>query len=54
METAFLNENLEKEMFMKPPKGFDEETKYPNEKPLRLNKSIYDLVQAALQCHKRF
>jgi Reverse transcriptase (RNA-dependent DNA polymerase) len=55
VETAFLNGDLGKEMYMKLPKGFNGEDKGLSEtKALKLNKSIYGLVQAAQQWNKRF
>jgi hypothetical protein len=56
IETAFLNGELTEEMYMKIPDGFThvhEEEKAQN-KVLRLNKSIYGLVQAARQWHAKF
>jgi Reverse transcriptase (RNA-dependent DNA polymerase) len=55
-ETAFLNGNLDEEIYMKIPKGYDGEgePKIGENKVLKLHKSIYGLVQAARQWHKRF
>jgi hypothetical protein len=56
IETAFLNGELTKEIYMKIPDGFayvHGEKKAQN-KVLRLNKSIYGLVQSARQWHVKF
>ena len=56
IETAFLNGDLTEEIFKKVPDGFNQihgEGKVSG-KILRLNKSIYGLVQAARQWHERF
>ena len=47
IETAFLNGDLEEEIFMKIPQGM--EVQLAETKALKLNKSIYGLVQAARQ-----
>jgi hypothetical protein len=52
IETAFLNGDLEEEIFMKIPQGM--EVQLAETKALKLNKSIYGLVQAARQWHKKF
>ena len=39
---------------MKTPKGLEDDTKVPSEKALKLNNSIYGLVQAALQWNTPF
>ena len=56
VETAFLNGDLQEEIYMHIPKGYAEIKggRPPEEMALRLNKSIYGLVQAARQWHKRF
>jgi Reverse transcriptase (RNA-dependent DNA polymerase) len=55
IETSFLNGSLEEDIFMKLPQGFNKT--YPNlgeKMALKLNKSIYGLVQAVQQCNKKF
>jgi hypothetical protein len=56
VETAFLNGNLDEEIYMKVPQGLGGSNNPADmgNKVLRLNKSIYGLVQAARQWHKRF
>jgi Reverse transcriptase (RNA-dependent DNA polymerase) len=56
VETAFLNGNLDKEIYMKVPKGCngEGEPRAADNQVLQLHKSIYGLVQAARQWHKRF
>jgi Reverse transcriptase (RNA-dependent DNA polymerase) len=51
VETAFLNGDLIEEIFMKVSDGFKwiHGEKGPNGKVLRLNKSIYGMVQASRQ-----
>jgi hypothetical protein len=53
VETAFLHGNLEKDLFMNIPKEHEWYEK-DQEKILKLNKSIYRLVQAARKRHKKF
>jgi Reverse transcriptase (RNA-dependent DNA polymerase) len=55
VETVFLNGDLEEEIYMKLPQGFNgEDPDLSETKALRLNKSIYGLVQAARQRNKKF
>ena len=56
IETAFLYGNLEKEIFMKISEGMDVvlEEKYGEDDCLLLLQTIYGLVQAARQYHKKF
>ena len=60
VKTAFLYGHLEEEIFIKRPEGYqeflEEETRLSDESPkyLRLNKSIYGLVQAAREWWKTF
>jgi hypothetical protein len=56
IETAFLKEELSEEIFMKVPDGFDmiHGEEKAKDKVLRLNKSIYVLVQAARKWHEKF
>jgi hypothetical protein len=56
VETAFLNGDLSEEIFMKIPQGYNLVNKMENteDKVLKLNKSIYGLVQAARQWHEKF
>jgi Reverse transcriptase (RNA-dependent DNA polymerase) len=55
VETAFLHGDLEEEIYMKLPQGFNgEDPDLSETKALKLNKSIYGLVQAARQWNKRF
>jgi Reverse transcriptase (RNA-dependent DNA polymerase) len=50
IETAFLNGDLEEEIYMKLPQGFNgEDPDLSKIKALKLNKSIYGLVQVARQ-----
>jgi hypothetical protein len=55
VETAFLNGNLSEEIFMKIPDGYKmiNKKKVTEGKVLKLDKSIYGLVQAARQCHEK-
>jgi hypothetical protein len=55
VETAFLNGDLSKEIFMKIPQGYNLMKKMENieDKVFKLNKSIYGLVQAARQWHEK-
>jgi hypothetical protein len=55
-ETAFLNGNLSKEIFMIIPDGYKmiNKKEVTEGKVLKLNKSIYELVQAARQWHEKF
>jgi hypothetical protein len=50
VKTTFLNENLEEEVYMKQPKGFDDNT----QKACKLNKSIYGLKQVSRQWYIKF
>jgi hypothetical protein len=43
VKTAFLNGDLEEEVYMKQPEGFDDNT----QKTCKLKKSIYGLKQAS-------
>jgi Reverse transcriptase (RNA-dependent DNA polymerase) len=52
VETAFLNGDLNEEIYMRIPEGFEGEGK--GNSILKLNKSIYGLVQAARQWHNKF
>ena len=56
IETAFLNGDLVEEIYMKVPKGYIENygSKGAEGKALKLQKSIYGLVQAARQWHRKF
>ena len=56
IETAFLYGELEEEIYMKIPEGLSiySETVYDEEDCLILDRSIYGLVQAARQFHKKF
>jgi Reverse transcriptase (RNA-dependent DNA polymerase) len=56
IETAFLNGKLEEEIYMRIPKGYNSKDAEfnSNSMALKLNKSIYGLVQAAMQWHTRF
>jgi hypothetical protein len=54
VETAFLHGELEEEIFMRLPEGYDPTEKRGDKRVLRLKKSIYGLVQAARQWWKRF
>jgi hypothetical protein len=50
VKTAFLNGDLEEEVYMKQPEGFDDNT----QKACKLNKSIYGLKQASRQWYIKF
>jgi len=50
VKTAFLNGDLEEEVYMKQPEGFDDNTR----KACKLNKSIYGLKQASRQWYIKF
>ena len=50
VETAFLNGDLEEDIYMELPEGMDEDR---NTKCCHLKKSIYGLVQAARQWYKK-
>jgi hypothetical protein len=50
VKTAFLNGDLEEEVYMKQLEGFDDNT----QKACKLNKSIYGLKQASCQCYIKF
>jgi hypothetical protein len=50
VKTTFLNGNLEEEVYMKQPEGFDDNT----QKVCKLNKSIYGLKQASRQWYIKF
>jgi Reverse transcriptase (RNA-dependent DNA polymerase) len=53
--TAFLNGDLNEEIFMKLPEGYEEIKGEPNDSMcLKLNKSIYGLVQAAREWNHKF
>jgi Reverse transcriptase (RNA-dependent DNA polymerase) len=52
VETAFLNGDLNEEIYMRIPEDFEGEGK--GKSILKLNKSIYGLVQAARQWYKKF
>ncbi|GJT68424.1 retrotransposon protein, putative, ty1-copia subclass [Tanacetum coccineum] len=52
VKTAFLNEYLNKEVYMEQPEGFVSQ-KYPN-RVCKLKRSIYGLKQASRQWNKRF
>jgi len=54
VETAFLHGELEEEIYMKKPRGYEEVFGEKSDMCLRLNKSIYGLVQAARQWWKKF
>ena len=58
MQTAFLYRQLDKDLYLKIPKGYQEYMKDKNQKIegdfLKLNKSIYGLVQAARSWWKKF
>jgi hypothetical protein len=50
VKTDFLNDNLEEEVYMKQPEGFDDNT----QKACKINKSIYGLKQASHQWYIKF
>ncbi|GKA65360.1 retrovirus-related pol polyprotein from transposon TNT 1-94 [Tanacetum coccineum] len=52
VKTAFLHENLEEEIYMLQPEGFEQKGK--ENLICRLNKSLYDLKQAPRCWYKRF
>ena len=52
VKTAFLNGDLEEEIYMDQPEGFVEPGK--ENKACRLTKSLYDLKQAPKQWHEKF
>ena len=54
IDNAFLNRDLDHEIYMKTPEGYDEVTSEDVDKEdcLILQKSIYGLVQAARQLWK--
>jgi hypothetical protein len=53
--TAFLNGNLQEEIFMRLPEGFEETNgKRADQMCLKLKKSIYGLVQAAREWNQKF
>ena len=52
VKTAFLNGELEEEIYMEQPKGFIVPGK--EKKVWRLVKSLYGLKQAPKQCHAKF
>jgi hypothetical protein len=56
VETAFSNGDLSEEIFMKIPDGYKmiNKKEVTEGKVLKLNKSIYGLVQAARQWHENF
>jgi hypothetical protein len=56
VETVFLNGDLSEETFMKIPDGYKLINKkgVTNGKVLRLNKSVYGLLQSARQWHENF
>ena len=52
VKTAFLHGNLEQELYMEQPEGYEENT--ARDQVCRLNKSLYGLKQAPRQWNKRF
>jgi hypothetical protein len=50
VKTEFLNGDLEEEVYMKQPKGFDDNS----QKACKLRKSIYGLKQASRQWYSKF
>ena len=51
-KTAFLNRELDEEIYMEQPKGFS--TPKQERKVCRLVKSLYGLKQAPKRCHEKF
>ena len=52
VKTVFLHGNLEQELYMEQPEGYEENT--ARDQVCRLNKSLYGLKQAPRQWNKRF